>query len=247
MAAGRTPQEPAEPVLPDLRAVVQQPSTPEQIAEHILSSIVVGALAEGSALPPERQLAQALEVSRSSVRLALARLEQDGVLERRRGRNGGTFVRPLHEARSRLAEVSGLEAFWQAREELLDARALLNRLLSETAARRRGQEHLKAILAAQAEHARVADAMQARAADGRFHSAIAEASGNRELARLAVEVDSRINLGFRHDPFSASLHAQAVEHHRQIAQAIADADPAAAGELMEQHFRATSAQRAPEN
>ena len=72
--------------------VVVMTSAPQQIADHIMSSIAVGALPVGSALPPERELAAAMQVSRSSVRAALDRLERGGFIVRRRGRGGGTFV-----------------------------------------------------------------------------------------------------------------------------------------------------------
>src|SRR5699024_9296600 len=56
--------------------VVSLTSAPQQIADHILSGIAVGALPEGTLLPGERTLAADLQVSRSSVRAALLRLER---------------------------------------------------------------------------------------------------------------------------------------------------------------------------
>src|SRR5699024_4673844 len=86
-------------------------------------------------------LAADLQVSRSSVRAALLRLERLGVVERRRGRGGGTFVK---NARSEtLAPMAGrIEEFHAERRNLLDARAVFQNSLAATAARRRTDDEL---------------------------------------------------------------------------------------------------------
>ena len=58
---------------------------------HIKELISAGHLGEGR-LPTERELAEQLGVSRTTVRQVLDRLEHDGLVYRRRGRTGGTFV-----------------------------------------------------------------------------------------------------------------------------------------------------------
>src|SRR5436190_6279567 len=62
----------------------------EQIAERLADDIRSGLLAPGERLPSERELARAMEVSRASVREALAALQLQGVVETRPG--AGTFV-----------------------------------------------------------------------------------------------------------------------------------------------------------
>lgn len=64
----------------------------EQLYRHILAAITSGKMASQSQLPPERELAEIANVSRVTVRKAVAQLVEDGVLEQRRG--AGTFVRP---------------------------------------------------------------------------------------------------------------------------------------------------------
>lgn len=63
-----------------------------QLSRHIAGLIRSGALAADSQLPPERDLAEMADVSRVTVRKAVAQLVEDGALEQRRG--AGTFVRP---------------------------------------------------------------------------------------------------------------------------------------------------------
>jgi GntR family transcriptional regulator len=63
-----------------------------QIEEWLEGAIAGGRLAPGDRLPPERELAGKLRVSRMTLRQALASLERRGLLARRVGREGGTFV-----------------------------------------------------------------------------------------------------------------------------------------------------------
>jgi len=62
------------------------------IAEQLTAAIADGRLQSGTRLPPERELAATLGVSRMTVRQALGELERDGLVRRRVGRTGGTFV-----------------------------------------------------------------------------------------------------------------------------------------------------------
>src|SRR5919198_263233 len=80
---------------PALEAVfkpVQPPTTFEETVERLGTAIRLGLLAPGSQLPPERDLAGQLHISRSTLRQALTTLVQSGHLVSVRGRAGGTFV-----------------------------------------------------------------------------------------------------------------------------------------------------------
>src|SRR5215210_8878242 len=81
---------------------VAPPTTFEQTVERLGTAIRLGLLAPGARLPPERELADELGISRSTLRQALTTLVQSGHLVSRRGRSGGTFVAeepPLAQAR----------------------------------------------------------------------------------------------------------------------------------------------------
>ncbi len=71
---------------------VRAPTTFEETVERLGTAIRIGLLAPGSQLPPERQLAEELSISRSTLRQALTTLVQSGHLTSTRGRTGGTFV-----------------------------------------------------------------------------------------------------------------------------------------------------------
>ncbi len=88
------------------------PSLTDQVKAHIRDMIVQGEFADGR-VPPEMELAEALGVSRTTVRDALSRLEMEGTISRRQG--SGTFVNdPVLQIRSRLEEIWSYEAMLQA-------------------------------------------------------------------------------------------------------------------------------------
>jgi GntR family transcriptional regulator len=88
------------------------PSLTEQVKSHIKDLIIQGGFPDGR-IPPEIELAEALGVSRTTVRDALSRLEMEGAVSRRQG--AGTFVNdPVLQIRSRLEEIWSYEAMLQA-------------------------------------------------------------------------------------------------------------------------------------
>jgi len=77
---------------PKLTKSTDEPSH-ARIEQWLRGRIAAGHLASGDKLPSEEELAAALGVSRMTLRQALGSMEATGVLERRRGRAGGTFIR----------------------------------------------------------------------------------------------------------------------------------------------------------
>src|SRR5918992_5935142 len=71
---------------------VRPPTTFEETVERLGTAIRLGLLPPGTQLPPERELADELRISRSTLRQALTTLTQSGHLVSVRGRSGGTFV-----------------------------------------------------------------------------------------------------------------------------------------------------------
>ncbi len=88
------------------------PSLTDQVKTHVKDMIVNGEF-PGGRIPPETELAEALGVSRTTVRDALSRLEMEGAISRRQG--AGTFVNdPVLQIRSRLDEIWSYEAMLEA-------------------------------------------------------------------------------------------------------------------------------------
>src|SRR5215204_2519778 len=80
------------PALDAVFKPVQPPTTFEETVERLGTAIRLGLLPPGTRLPPERELADELRISRSTLRQALTTLVQSGHLVALRGRSGGTFV-----------------------------------------------------------------------------------------------------------------------------------------------------------
>src|SRR5882724_7792115 len=77
----------------------------EQLRARLIGEVAAGRLRPGDILPPEPVIAERMNVARSTVRQALAQLEQNGLVRRVRGK--GTFIH--EDAHMRLR--SGLDAF----------------------------------------------------------------------------------------------------------------------------------------
>jgi GntR family transcriptional repressor for pyruvate dehydrogenase complex len=206
-----------------------------QVAGRLRALIGKDGYAAGARLPPERQLALALKVSRPSVREALIALEVEGWIEVRMG--SGIYV--CDRGRDDGADAAQQDP--PGPLELLRARALVE---GEVAA-------LAAGLANRSQIAGLEDAvrqMEEEAAGGAaplvgdrlFHLRLARITGNSTLVRVVAELfDQRSNplssrLG-EHLEHGASWRA-AVREHRQVILALQCRDPAAARKAMQVHM-----------
>src|SRR6185437_1940711 len=155
----------------------------ERIAERLVTAIALGEF-----VPAERDLAAMLEVSRTTVREALQRLQAAGYVTARRGRGGGTFVQTGQGADSDEMIRRTLLPAWEELTEILDFRQLVEQLIARTAAARRDAGDIAAINAAVAAYASAADRDASRLADAALHQAIARAAHNTRLAELSARI-----------------------------------------------------------
>ena len=89
----------------------------ELVETRLVQAISVGAFIEGERLPSETELSHLLGVAVVTVREALGTLRHRGLIETRRGRNGGSFVRPSHGT---VEEVNARELMTMPRVALAD-------------------------------------------------------------------------------------------------------------------------------
>ena len=205
-----------------------------QIADQIAALIEKGEYAAGGRLPPERDLARQLGVSRPSVREALIALEVEGYVEVRVG--SGVYVhrtRPAARAPALPAETGPFE--------LIRARWLIEGECAALAAREATKAQVRAmeeaLAAMEAERTNGGDPL---AADRLFHLRVAEGSGNSALA-LAVQTlwDQRMGplfLRLEHHFDSPELWGVAIREHRDVLAAIQKRDAAAARAAMRRHM-----------
>ena len=208
----------------------------EQIAERLAADIRSGLLAPGERLPSERELARALEVSRASVREALAALQLRGVVETRAG--AGTFVTadpPLSDAPQHDASPS---AVLEARSQLEPAIA---RLAAQRAQPDPAVENLLTAMEAALDSEDPAARATWNASDRLFHRQLAAMTGNPVLLAFADHVaalmDEPLWQRLRDDsiatPGRTRIH---VAEHRMIYEAIVEGNAEAAAFYSAQHI-----------
>lgn len=223
---------------------VRQSRTHELVLESIEEQVLAGKLKAGDRLPPERELAPALGVSRSALREALRVLETIGVLVAHAGRGadaGARIVRHPDDALGRLLRLHfGLGSY--SLEDVLEARVVLERSSFEAAARHAPPEDL-------AVAGEILDRLRRPGIepdefndlDTRFHVQIARSSGNALTSTLTAAVRESVRplilraLEAAEDwpATAAALNAQHVELLRLVHQG----DGKAAADLAEKHIR----------
>jgi len=205
-----------------------------QIADQIAALIERGEYGPLERLPPERDLAKQLGVSRPSVREALIALEVEGYVEVRVGSGVYVVGPPPASASPPLAEDSG--PF-----ELIKARWLIEAECAALAAKQATRAQIRAMEEAldQMDADRERDVIPL-ASDRLFHLRIAEASGNSALALVVKTLwDQRTGplfLRLEHHFDTPALWSVAIREHREIVAAIARHDAAAARGAMRRHM-----------
>ncbi len=205
-----------------------------QIADQIAALIEKGEYAAGQRLPPERDLAKQLGVSRPSVREALIALEVEGYVEVRVG--SGVYV--VGQGAGARAEPLPADS---GPFELIKARWLIEAECAALAAKGATRTQIRAMEEAldQMDSDRERGVMPL-AADRLFHMRIAEASGNSALALVVRTLwDQRTGplfLRLEHHFDTPALWGVAVREHREIVAAIARHDASAARAAMRRHM-----------
>ncbi|TNM39781.1 FadR family transcriptional regulator [Nocardioides albidus] len=203
----------------------------EQVAEQITTWAAQSGLTVGDRLPPERELAVQLGVSRATLSQALVALEVVGVVAVRHG-DGTVLVRPTTASIGQ-----AIRAHASRLPEILETRDALETKLAALAAERRTDDDLAAIEAALAEmEADVEAGGRGVEGDQRFHAAVTAASHSALLARLMVEIAPLVTESRLESLSQPGRPRASLAGHRRIAAAIVAGDPAAAAAAMHDHI-----------
>jgi GntR family transcriptional repressor for pyruvate dehydrogenase complex len=209
-----------------------RPRLYEQVVERLREYVTAEGLKAGDRLPPERDLADRLGVSRTSVRQAIVALEVQGLVEVRHG--GGTYL-----LRDRL-NAEPLETMIDRRRRLpdvLDARDALETKLAALAAMRRTDQDLAEIDAALAAMAKAVDRGDLGVdEDQLFHAAVTAAAHSTLLADFMAEISLSIAESRTESLRQPGRPARSLEQHRQVAEAIHAGDAEAAARAMHAHI-----------
>lgn len=215
---------------------IERNSVADQVAKKILDLVRTGNLKPGDQLPPERDLAQMLQVSRPSLREAMRGLQILGVVKSRQG--GGAYISSL-DAADLLGPLQFLITLnAQNVHALYESRVLVDGGIARMAAERLSGgdvSRLQAIVGVQ--RALLADPIGFRVSDLEFHLTIMQSTDNPFLVRVS---HSLYVLGMEYRRVASETPGvlkQSLADHEQIVAAFVDRDPDAAEKAMVAHIR----------
>lgn len=212
----------------------------EETIERLLQAIRLGVVAPAERLPPERDLADRLNVSRVTLREALHALQESGYVESRRGRYGGTFVRSELPQPSRTNLRRTVAGHGSDLHDTLLHRHVLEAGATEAAATCELTEAERAHLVSRLNNASHADLRNYRRMDARFHLAIAEVTASASLTAAVADVRMRLNELLDAIPLLEHNITHANEQHEQILRHILENEPQQARQAMSEHLDGTA-------
>ncbi|MDA0166425.1 FCD domain-containing protein [Solirubrobacter ginsenosidimutans] len=213
----------------------------EGAVEQIAQRIRHGDLGEGDRLPSERQLAEAMRISRPTLREAVKVLSKAGVLEVHPGATGGIFVAsgyvPIELLRQqsdvRLAEVAGV----------LEARRLLEPQVARFAAENASEadfERMQMTIEAHKQMLRSGEVLEREdrflQLDMQFHVRMAEATGNATVVGLMRSLLRRLEIGRDLALRQPPIPEWVVDIHERTLAALRSCDDAAIAAVMDEHL-----------
>ncbi|GIP15984.1 GntR family transcriptional regulator [Paenibacillus montaniterrae] len=210
------------------------------VYEQLEEAIILKELMPNQQLPTERELAQTFNASRMVVREALSRLEESGLIYKKVGAKGGTFVQPV-TLHSHLRSPQEIREKWDRLSELFEFRSFIEPEAAFLAAGRVTAEQLSMmesyiVLSSSEECTRELF----RALDVKFHLEIAKASGNFYLERAVRMIRTQINPALDLMPYNEEVRQTNLSKHEQLLEAMKNRDQQLAKALMTQHIAKSS-------
>ena len=210
----------------------------DEVVDQIQDLIVKSELRVGDPLPPERELAQRLQVSRNVLRHAVGMLSQKGLVEVRPG--SGTYV--THPSGSFIGESLHflLQFDSSLLLDLLKARLLIESETAALAAQYATPENLQAMKTAlDTMNQYSADPDRYIEADLSFHTELAHAAGNQVLFLLLMSVRAALRENIRHFARDVDAIVTSTRYHHHIYEAVAAHQSEVARQAMRDHFALT--------
>jgi DNA-binding FadR family transcriptional regulator len=224
--------------VPDLAniifAPVAAPSTYEHTVERLGIAIRVGILPPGSRLPPERELAEQLGISRSTLRQALGTLTASGHLRAVRGRSGGTFVAETPPA------ASDTPFPLERTRAVLDWRMTLEIGTVKLAAERATDAQREALFDSASAFPELGENWAAfRRADAAFHIGLAEAAHSDRVLAAMTHMQGELSDLLASVAPTGTTREMCINQHSEVAKAVAAGDAGGAQDAMRDHLETT--------
>lgn len=214
----------------------------ESTVERLAAAIRLGVFADGDQLPPERDLAVQLGVSRLNLREAIAALRAAGMVETRRGRGGGTVVTYRGTPVGEVADQAALRTRGPQLRDALDFRRVVEPGAAFLAASRELSADQRSWLVSSERAVREAGGAAAhRIADSRLHLAVATVSGSPMLIDAVTRAQAALHEMLINIPVLRRNIEHSFDQHSAIISSVLAGDGPAARAAMEEHCDATSA------
>jgi GntR family transcriptional regulator, transcriptional repressor for pyruvate dehydrogenase complex len=231
--------EPQSPTQDSVFRPIRLERVAEKVANQLKMAIGNGVFKVGNRLPSERELAEQMGVSRTSVREAIQQLELLGIIETVHG--GGSIVRNLTEQEIRSPMETVLEQDKVRVLELTEVRAFMEAWAAKRAAANRTDAELELIHGFLEEMERDLEKGQIRPEiDFKFHAEIAAATHNTIFLHLIQNIHQLISYSIkvhREQVFLTREDQQTIfYHHLRVFKAIQDRDPEGAEAAMAEHL-----------
>lgn len=218
-------------------AAIVQPRAHDFVVEQIRRQIDLGIIPPGTSLPTTRDLMQLFGVGRATVQSALARLEAEHIVETRRGRSGGSFVKaPNSDSPSLDFRVVEIRRQAESLLDVIEYREIVEPAAAAIAAKKATDELITELrdLCKKTESA-TTDAEFMRW-DTAFHLAIGEASCNQYLSEAIEKIRLELNPALQLLPDTQIWHELSNEEHREIVDAIDSRDVTRVKQAMLTHI-----------
>lgn len=212
----------------------------ESTVEQLATAVRLGVFAYGERLPPERELAARLGVSRMTLRDAIAALRESGLVTTRPGRGGGTVV--VYQGQAQVGRTGAEVRHGAALSDALDFRRVVEPGAAYVAAGRSLSADQRAWLtASEMEVSSASGGAAHRVADSRLHLAIATLSGSPMLIEAVTRAQAAMQELLAAIPVLPANISHSNAQHKAIVAAVLSGDEDGARALMEEHCDATSA------
>lgn len=209
----------------------------DSITMRITASIRLGLMVDGEQLPSETELANKLQVSTVSLRESLSQLRAMGLIETRRGRNGGSFVRYRPDASPEavtrtLSNLSTTE--WR---DLGEEHLAVSGRISWLAARRASASDIDRLFGLVNELPAARTVVDRQRADSRFHIGLAVVAQSERLTNAEVRLQNNTIELVWATPALPMDPTRVANEHKAIVKAVASHDQEAARREAEGHVR----------
>jgi len=207
----------------------------DEIVQRITEAIHLGLLDDGERLPVELDLATQFGVAPMTVREALATLRDQDLVETRRGRSGGSFVRrpagpPVEQLTAKLAELSPSDL-----RDMFDEHTAIAGQSARLAAERAAPYAVRRLFALTDQLGSASTLGERIRADSRYFIQVAVASQSSRLARREANLQAEVS-GFVWLPIDPGVDVAAyIEEKHAVATAIASENADQARRLAEEH------------